>query len=210
VTATNTNIGKTHTTLQLLKAFAAMGLRVGVFKPIETGVNGLPADGNLLLKQTQNLNRAFYQFKTSHIVPISLALPAAPYIANKGAKMNLSLLDNALRLIESHCDIILIEGAGGLMTPIDDELFMIDLITHFKATALLVTHCHLGCINDTLLNLKILESQYIPHVLAFNCRGKEKDFSKVSLPYFQNHYYPIYHVDHDIKALAHALLDKIT
>jgi dethiobiotin synthetase len=51
VTATNTDIGKTYTTKLLLKEFASRGLRVGVIKPVETGViNGVYLDGNELLK----------------------------------------------------------------------------------------------------------------------------------------------------------------
>lgn len=208
ITATNTDIGKTYTTLRLLSELSAMGLRVGVFKPIETGVNGIPADGSLLLKHTQTLNLDFRPLKTSHIVPITLTLPAAPYVANKGRNINLSELDSALHYIESLCDIVLIEGAGGLMTPIDDKLFMIDLIRHFKATALLITHCSLGCINDTLLSLKALESEHIPHLWAFNCREKEQ-FSHISLPYFQRRFSKLYHVNENIKELAQALLGTI-
>ena len=208
ITATNTNIGKTYTTLQLLETFAAMGLRVGVYKPIETGVNGLPADGSLLLKHAQNLNPDLKSLRVTDIVTRSFALPAAPYVANKGAKIDFSQFDCALEKIEKLCDIVLIEGAGGLMVPLDETSMMIDLAQHFHATALLVTHCRLGCINDTLLSLNALKQLNIPYEFGFNCRAEDKNFMQTSLPYFKNHFDPLYFIGHNTLALAQALLDK--
>ena len=68
ITATNTNVGKTYTTLKLIKQFSKMGYKVGVFKPIETGVKKKPLDGNLLLKEVQKYNPLF---KKLSIVSIS-------------------------------------------------------------------------------------------------------------------------------------------
>ncbi|MGZ5207619.1 MAG: dethiobiotin synthase [Sulfuricurvum sp.] len=209
ITATNTNIGKTYTTLQLLDVYAQMGLRVGVYKPIETGVNGLPADGSVLLKHAQALNSELKSLRVSDIVTLALPLPAAPYIANKGLKIDLTLFDKALADIEKHCDIVLIEGVGGLMVPLDKELMMIDLAKHFQATTLLVTHCRLGCINDTLLSLNLLRQHRIPHLWTLNCRCDDQRFMQTSLPYFKNHFDPLYFLGHNTQALAQALLDKI-
>jgi dethiobiotin synthetase len=209
ITATNTDIGKTYATLLLIEQLSKMGLRVGVYKPIETGVNGLPADGTLLLKTAQHYNAALKNFRINDIVTLSLPLPAAPYIANKAKKIDLSLFDNALAKIEKECDIVLIEGAGGMLTPIDNTLMMIDLAHHFNATTLLITHCNLGCINDTLLNLALLEQRNLKHLWAFNCRDQESTFMKTSAPYFNDHFDSLYFLHHNIKALALALLDKI-
>ncbi len=209
ITATNTDIGKTYTTLQLLDAYTQMGYRVGVYKPIETGVNGLPADGSLLLKHALALNPALKSLKVGDIVSLALPLPATPYIANKAAKIDLKVFDKALEKIEKLCDIVLIEGAGGLMVPLDEELMMHDLATYFKATALLVTHCHLGCINDTLLSLTMLQQLKIPHLWTFNCRQNEDGFIQNSLPYFKNNFESLYFIGHNTPALAQALLDKI-
>ncbi len=209
ISATNTDIGKTYTILQLLDAYSAMGLRVGVYKPIETGVNGLPADGSILLKHAQALNPELKSLRVSDIVTLALPLPAAPYVANKGLKIDLNLFDKALANIEKNCDIVIIEGAGGLMVPLDEELMMIDLAKHFKATTLLVTHCSLGCINDTLLSLNLLQQHHIPHLWALNCRSSDERFMQISLPYFKNHFNPLYFLGHNTPALAQALLDKI-
>jgi dethiobiotin synthetase len=209
ITATNTDIGKTYTTMQLLDAYTQMGYRVGVYKPIETGVNGLPADGSLLLKHAQTLNPALKPLKVGDIVSLALPLPAAPYIANKGVKIDLKVFDKALEKIEKLCDIVIIEGAGGIMVPLDEETMMIDLARHFNATTLLVTHCRLGCINDTLLNLAMLDQLNIPHLWTFNCRQNDDSFIQTSLPYFKNHLELLYFLGKNTTVLAQALLDKI-
>ncbi len=209
ITATNTDIGKTYTTLQLLDTYTKMGYRVGVYKPIETGVNGLPADGSLLLKHAVALNPALKSLKLSDVVSLALPLPAAPYIANKAARIDLKIFDKALEKIEKFCDIVIIEGAGGLMVPLDDELMMHDLATHFKATALLVTHCRLGCINDTLLSLEMLKQLKIPYLWTFNCRQNDESFKQTSLPYFKDNFESLYFIGHNTPAVAQALLDKI-
>jgi dethiobiotin synthetase len=210
ITATNTNVGKTYTTIKLMEAFTTMGLRVGVYKPIETGVNGLPADGILLLKHAQALNPQLKTLRLSDIVSLPLFLPAAPYVANKGKNIDLAPFDRALEKIESLCDIVLIEGAGGLMVPLDERLMMIDLPRHFNAITLLVTHCQLGCINDTLLSLRALENSNLPHLWVSNCRAEDETFAQISLPYFKNTYDILHFIGHNNTALAQALLDKIT
>jgi len=209
ITATNTDIGKTYTTLQLLDAYTQMGYKVGVYKPIETGVNGLPADGSLLLKYASSLNPALKSLKIADVVTLALPLPAAPYVANKGIKIDLKVFDKALEKIEKLCDIVIIEGAGGIMVPLDEELMMHDLATHFNAATLLVTHCHLGCINDTLLSLGMLKQLKIPHLWTFNCRQNEDGFIQTSLPYFKSNFDSLYFIGHNTAVLAQALLDKI-
>ena len=67
ITATGTNVGKTHTTLQLIEALASKGLSVGVFKPIETGVTHTAYDANLLLKACRKVNKNFEDLSPTDI-----------------------------------------------------------------------------------------------------------------------------------------------
>ncbi len=82
ITATGTNIGKTHTTVKLIEAFASKGLSVGVFKPIETGVLSAPQDASLLLKVCQKVNRNFKDLNPEDITAYTFPLPAAPFCAD--------------------------------------------------------------------------------------------------------------------------------
>ena len=206
VTATNTNIGKTYTTKLLLKELASRGFRVGVIKPIETGViNSYCPDGEELLKTIKELNTEFFSLHVEDIVPITYELPAAPFVASNNKKLDLQKIDKAVKKLEKLCDILIIEGAGGLYVPIDNEYMMIDLIEYLKAKTLLVCHCSLGCINDTLLSKKALEDKNISHVVGFNCRKSDDSFTKVSEPYFNKINFKVLKISENIDTICDVL-----
>ncbi len=210
VTATNTNIGKTYTSQLLIAALSRMGLRVGVYKPIETGVITIAPDGNSLFETALLHNPVLKALSLNDIVTLQLPLPAAPFVSNRGKSIDLAIFDNALAKIEALCDVVIIEGAGGLMVPIDENIMMLDLPRYFNATTLLVSHCSLGCINDTLLSIKALEDAELPFVWALNCRLEDLSFDSTSLPYFNYRFKKIYRVNDDIDTIAKALLDTIS
>lgn len=206
VTATNTDIGKTYTTKMLLKEFASRGLLVGVIKPIETGVvDGYAADGEALLETLKQVNPKLWSLDVEDIVPITYELPAAPFVASKNTPLDREKIERALQEMEAVCDLVIIEGAGGLYVPVDEETMMLDLIKHFDAKALLVTHCSLGCINDTLLSQKALESKNISYVTAFNCRDNDASFAQVSEPYFLHSKQKVLKVGCDIDIICDLL-----
>ena len=206
ITATNTDIGKTYTTKLLLREFASRGLRVGVIKPIETGVvDGYAPDGSELLACVKELNCEFENLSVEDIVPITYELPAAPFVSSNNTKLDLQLLDKAVEKLEKLCDVLIIEGAGGLFVPVDEDTMMVDLIKHFNAHALLVTHCSLGCINDTLLSKKVLEDKNIEHLVAFNCRENDESFSSVSGPYFSKTGFEVLKVSQNIDTICDVL-----
>ncbi len=206
VTATNTDIGKTYTTKLLLKEYASRGLRVGVMKPIETGVvDGYCPDGEELLSLVQELNVEFKGIHVNDIVPIQYELPAAPFVASKNITLDFKKIDNAIQKLENLCDVLIIEGAGGLYVPIDEKTMIIDLIKYLDASTLLVTHCSLGCINDTLLSKKALEDKNIKHVVAFNYRDSDENFSTVSEPYFKETGFKVMKVSENIDTICDVL-----
>lgn len=206
ISATNTDIGKTYTTKLLLKEFASRGIRVGVIKFIETGViNGLRPDGDMLLELIKELNPEFKDIKIDDIVPITYELPAAPYIASNKKAFDFKLINATLEKLEKLCDLIIIEGAGGLYVPVDEKLMMIDLISHYKAVALLVTHCSLGCINDTLLSTKALSDAGVKYAVAFNCREEDRSFTRVSEPYFIQSGFEVLKVSENIDTICDVL-----
>lgn len=187
ITATNTNVGKTYATLKLIEALSQKGLKVGVFKPIETGVIDVPCDGNLLFEMAKKYNPALEKLKLKDIVPYQFELPASPYVAKGRKKINREVLEKAYAKIEELSDIVLIEGAGGLLVPIDDELYMYDFIRLFNARTLLVGHENLGCINDILLNLHLLDSLGVDdYEWCINFKEDRAGFDKISLPFFKS------------------------
>lgn len=206
VTATNTDIGKTYTSLQMIPILSALGYRVGVFKPIETGVIDSPSDGKVLFECAKAYNPALHELTLSTIVPIQFPLPAAPYVANAARAIDMKRIDSALSAIESRCDVIIIEGAGGLLVPIDKARMMIDLIAYFQAKTILVSHCGLGCINDMLLSMSMLESRHLPYEWILNCKPGNESFSTISAPYFLERFGIVKTTENDLLDVLKALL----
>ena len=206
ITATNTDIGKTHVTTALLRYYADLGHKVGVIKPIETGVVDTPIDGSGLLELLKELNPQMQFITIDDVVPIQFRLPAAPYCANDAKPIDLTPIEVAIAKIEPLCDILLIEGAGGLYVPIDQEMMIIDLIERYKAKALLVSHCRLGCINDTILSIKALKEREYNFVWTLNCHADDENFKTVSEPYFLDTYPGFTIFDRDIAKIAATLL----
>ncbi len=206
VTATNTNIGKTYTTKLLLREFALRGFRVGVIKPIETGVlNGYATDGEELLELIKELNPKLWHLEVEDIVPIMYEIAAAPFVASGGVKLDIKKVEKKIEELEAFCDIVIIEGAGGLYVPIDSDIMIIDLMQKLKVVALLVTHCSLGCINDTLLSKKALEDKKIAHAVAFNCKDDEGSFATLSKPYFVQTGFDVLELGRDIEKICDVL-----
>ena len=202
ITATNTNIGKTYATSLLLQEFASQGKRVGVFKPIETGVEDLPLDGKKLFDLAKELNPELKSLTLNAIVPYQFRLPAAPYVAKQEQQIDLAFLEKKLEAIEEHCDLVLIEGAGGLMVPVEEGLFMVDFISFFKTSVLLVCPSRLGSINDTLLSRHLLESKDISYTWAINLYEDAQSFESVTAPFYKNNFLTL---QNDIKAIANQL-----
>ncbi len=204
ITATNTDIGKTYATLKLLEIYAQEGYSVGAFKPIETGVKAnRPNDATLLLNSCQKLNKNFKSITLEDICPIQLSLSAAPFVANNGKNIDFEKIKRAYKKIKEVSDIIFIEGAGGLMVPVQKDFYIIDFIDFFDAHTLLVTHDRLGCINDTLLSLKALQDRDISHSWCINHRQKTDDFEKITLPFYKAKFERVYSLqdNSDLKVL---------
>ncbi len=186
ITATNTHIGKTYATLKLLEDLSQKGLRVGVMKPIETGVIIVPEDASLLFETAKKYHPKLATLKLEDIAPYQFELPAAPYVARGRKHIVLERLQKAYAKIAALCDIVLIEGAGGLLVPIEDDIYMYDFIRIFDARVLLVGHDRLGCINDILLNLHLLDSLGVSdYEWCINFRENQADFEQVALPFLK-------------------------
>ena len=204
ITATNTDIGKTYAVLKLIEAFGDKGLRVGVLKPIETGVEEYPLDGKLLLERACEYNENLKSFTYKDIVPVQYRLPAAPYVSKGEENIDFDAIKRAYEKISKVSDVVLIEGAGGLMVPVDKEFYMYDFIKFFGAKVLLVSHSRLGCINDTLLNLNLLKSLHVEYKWCINMRDKES-FDKTTLPYYRDRFGRVLTLQNDMEEIVSSL-----
>ena len=189
ISATGTDVGKTFVTLTLMDYFAKKGHKVGAFKPIETGVEDIPQDGGKLLKKSKELNPAFNDIDINDITPVTFTLPAAPFTAKGDKKIDYKSINKSFKKLQKRCDILFIEGAGGLMVPIDEKLFMIDFVNYFGAVTLLVTHGKLGCINETLISLNLLKQKKLPYTWCINLKACDRNkFIKTTLPFYKYYF----------------------
>ncbi len=184
ISATGTNVGKTYTTLLLIKAFASRGIKVGVCKPIETGVSSLPLDASVLLDSVQEVNPEFATLGAYDITAYTFPLPAAPFCADTKQSIKIDTIIDKIHTLAQKCDILLIEGAGGLMVPITENYTMLDLAQAIHSPILLVTPSRLGCINDTLLSIEALKSRNLNYEWCVNLYEDKESFDAVTRPYY--------------------------
>ena len=147
VTGTDTEIGKTAITAGLAAVLKRRGINAGVMKPISAGSR---ADAELL-KRAARSNESL-----DTINPIYLRDPLSPNIAARREKKILDLapvFDAFNRLSKIH-DYLLVEGVGGLLVPIADDVLVADLVARFDLPLLIVARAALGTINHTLLTIE--------------------------------------------------------
>ena len=184
ITATGTGVGKTYTVGRLIASLGKAGITPGVFKPIETGVEGIPSDAKTLLSICKEYNKEFKNLSANYITAYTFPLPAAPFCADIDRVIDIDKIISKALELKSRCDILIVEGAGGLMVPIKKDYFMIDLAKELSAMTLLVTHSGLGCINETLCSLRLLESSGLEYDWCVNIYRDKDSFAVVTKPFY--------------------------
>ena len=191
ITATNTDVGKSYAAEVFLKNFTKKGKKVGYFKPIETGVIKEPLDGVKLLKVTQKLNSDF-DFTLNEVVLYQYKLAAAPFVAKGKNNIEIEKILKQAKKLLNKCDVLIVEGAGGLMVPINKNYFMIDLIKDFQkkfdSKTFLIGSSVLGSINDTLLSQNALNQYQINYKWYINLYKDKKVFQKITLPFYKEYF----------------------
>ena len=151
VTGTDTGCGKTAVACALARAARADGLRVRVMKPIETGcADDAPADALALAEAAGD------DAPLERLCPYRFALPAAPEVAAaaEGRTIELARIADAFALAAKDADLVIAEGAGGLLVPIARGLDMADLAARLDLPLVVAARAALGTINHTLLTLE--------------------------------------------------------
>ncbi len=203
ITATNTNIGKTFFSINLLEHLGKQGVKIGAYKPIETGVDNIPQDALKLLEVCQKYNKNFKNLTPFDITAYTFKLPAAPFSADRAGIIDINKIKDKLMQLKSQCDFLLIEGAGGLMVPIKKEYFMIDLIKDLDTKTILVTPSHLGCINETLLSINALQNANIEYEWCVNIYKDKESFNEVTKPFYDEYFKKWYSLEELVKKLCY-------
>ncbi len=156
VTGTDTGVGKTTVAAALVRHWRAQGRNIGAYKPVasgsETGPNGEPFWGDV---------EAYFaaldgQFPKERICPQSFPAPLAPPVAARyaGRTVDSQLLLSGARWWESQVDSLVVEGAGGWLSPLSDSESNADLAVALGYPVLVVARLGLGTINHTLLTVE--------------------------------------------------------
>ena len=151
VTGTDTGVGKTVFTTLLLRELRASGTRALAMKPF---CSGPPDDVDAIRKIQGN------ELPESLLNPFHFEAPIAPWVAanDQGLKIRQAEVVRGIRAAREHCDILVVEGAGGLLTPLGERFTALDLILELDSEPVLVAPNRLGCLNQISLALAAFRS----------------------------------------------------
>lgn len=152
VTGTDTDVGKTLIALKLVQAFKAQGKKVAVMKPVASGCHpsnhGLRNDDALTL-----MRHASVALPYELVNPYAFEPPIAPHIAaqHAGVEIDLVHIQQCYKEISAQAEVVVVEGVGGWLVPIDSQQTMADVAKTLELSVLLTVGIRLGCINHALL-----------------------------------------------------------
>lgn len=179
VTGTDTGVGKTLVSAALILWARSRGLRVGGMKPAESGC--LRDGGELIPADALLLQRAAGgQDPLDRVCPFRMEAPLAPGIAaaREGVPVDLTTIGAGFAALrEQHPDGVVVEGAGGLLVPIDSSFHTCrDLASSLGLPVLVVGRGGLGTINHTALTLEALHASRLPCVgVILSASTKEEE-----------------------------------
>ena len=150
VTGTDTGVGKTMVSVALLRLARRRGLTPIPFKPAETGCDPHPADARALWLAARP------PVAEADVVRYAFRLPAAPAqaAAAEGAHIELQQITDRAHALAEKGDLLIVEGAGGLLVPYAAGLTCADIAARLKLPLLVVARTALGTVNHTALTLR--------------------------------------------------------
>lgn len=155
ITGTDTGVGKTSITAGLAGSMRKLGIDVGVMKPIATGYPN--KTGFKSSDVTKLVEASSIKDPENMINPVFLSLPTSPYDAAKLLELSVDMpliFEQFKKLLTLH-EILLVEGIGGIMTPITKNFFVIDMIKRMGIDAIIVTRATIGTLNHTVMTCQM-------------------------------------------------------
>jgi dethiobiotin synthetase len=162
ITGTDTDVGKTYITAGLAVTLRKMGVDIGVMKPFAAGntqKNGFKSEDVEILSKAAQIHDP-----ENLVNPQFFPIPASPYTAWKKLKIKPkipTILKSFKKLSNLH-EMLLIEGMGGVMTPILKDYYITNLIKEMKIPTIIVTRSKVGTVNHTIMTVKFCEKFKIP------------------------------------------------
>jgi dethiobiotin synthetase len=160
ITGTDTGVGKTYAACQLMREYTAHGHKVIGMKPVAAGedfVDGAWVNEDVLKLEAASNVKA----PRSLTNPYSFKQAIAPHIAAEKAGVNIEIevIQQAFKKLTDMADIVIVEGAGGFLVPLNGEQTMADLAAALDIPIILVVGMKLGCINHSLLTVEAIKAR---------------------------------------------------
>ncbi|MDR4509540.1 MAG: dethiobiotin synthase [Candidatus Brocadiaceae bacterium] len=154
ITGTDTGVGKTLVAGGLAALYKSRGFHVGVMKPIAAGCkrkgNDLVSEDAVFLQRMAEVEDGYEE-----VNPVALELPLAPTIAARSSNTTIDLekVRTAYDTLRERYDLLIVEGVGGILVPIEAYYFVVDLASEMELPLIIVSRPSLGTINHTLLTV---------------------------------------------------------
>ncbi|MBU3605975.1 dethiobiotin synthase [Polynucleobacter sp. MWH-Creno-3A4] len=161
VTGSDTEVGKTLVSGALIVKLRDQGINAIGFKPVVAGTFK-NSNGQVLNEDLETLRLASRLSPGDlTLCPYVLDAPAAPHLvaAKDNLRLEMQTIMQALHVVQKQCDYVVVEGAGGLLTPINDQEDLGDFAQQLGFPVILVVGMKLGCINHALLTLEAIQSR---------------------------------------------------
>ena len=161
LTGTDTNAGKTWATIALMRYFKQQGKTVVGMKPVASGCSikdGRLKNADALLIQENASLKINYDL----INPYAYELPVSPHIAGINNPVNLATIVEKFNVLKAEAEIVLVEGAGGWYSPLNDCEDNSDLSKSLALPVILVVAIRLGCINHAKLTYQAIQHSGMP------------------------------------------------
>lgn len=162
ITGTDTGVGKTYVAVKLIQQYIAQGYKVVGMKPVAAGCEMIAG-----IWQNEDVAKLMaasnVQAPREWVNPYSFDEPIAPHIAaeQNNVQIDIAKIQQAYENLQSLADIVIVEGAGGLLVPIDEKRTMADMAKALNLPVILVVSIKLGCLNHALLTAEALEARQI-------------------------------------------------
>jgi dethiobiotin synthase len=166
ITGTSTDVGKTVVTAGILRFLRQRGMDIVPMKPVQTG--GVPGEDGLMAPDLMvHLRAADLDVSAEELRlmnPYCYEPACSPHLAGRMAE-SYPDLDHCIpcaETLESSHDGVLIEGAGGLLVPMNEDETLLSLVIRLEVPVLLVAHIGLGTVNHCLLTIDALREAEVP------------------------------------------------
>ncbi len=160
ITGTDTDVGKTHIACKLIEQYIAKGLTVIGMKPVAAGCELFGSEW--VNEDVQKLTDASNVDAPQALVnPYCFREYIAPHIAAEkaGVAIEINKIVQAYDQLKTMADVVIVEGAGGFLVPLDNESSLADLAVALGIPVVLVVGMRLGCINHSLLSVEAIKAR---------------------------------------------------